>query len=79
MNNTDDEDLAAPTARSILFSKKDYDQYDCEQCRSEAGAFRTYMILCPDCGHKRCPQALNHRFQCTQSNETDQVGTLKPD
>lgn len=65
------------TKKSILFTEKDYEQYDCEQCRSDAKARRTYMILCPDCGNKRCPQAENHRFQCTKSNATDQVGTLK--
>lgn len=36
----------------------------------------TRMILCPDCGNKRCPKASNHRFDCTNSNEPDQVGTI---
>lgn len=31
------------------------------------------MILCPDCGNKRCPKALHHDCICTNSNETDQV------
>lgn len=34
------------------------------------------MMLCPDCGNKRCPRATNHRFVCTGSNALGQVGTL---
>lgn len=55
-----------------LFSEKDRKHYDCEQCRTDAGAFPFYMILCPDCGNKRCPQAINHRNKCTGSNEPNQ-------
>lgn len=35
------------------------------------------MILCPQCGNKRCPKAANHQFKCTASNEPGQVGELK--
>ncbi len=35
----------------------------------------TRMILCPDCGNKRCPKANNHTFACTNSNEPNQVGS----
>lgn len=38
----------------------------------------TRMILCPGCGNKRCPHALDHRYQCTKSNELGQVGRLRP-
>ena len=34
------------------------------------------MILCPDCGNKRCPKASNHRYQCTESNEPNQRGSI---
>lgn len=34
------------------------------------------MILCPDCGKKRCPKASNHRYDCTGSNETGQAGSI---
>jgi hypothetical protein len=30
------------------------------------------MILCPECGNKRCPKALHHDCICTRSNDTDQ-------
>ena len=33
------------------------------------------MILCPDCGNKRCPKATDHRLQCTNSNEPGQEGS----
>lgn len=35
----------------------------------------TKMILCPDCGNKRCPRATNHRNACTRSNEPGQEGS----
>jgi len=31
------------------------------------------MILCPECGNKRCPQASDHRLECTNSNDEGQV------
>ena len=34
----------------------------------------TRMILCPDCGNKRCPRAQDHRNECTGSNEPGQIG-----
>ena len=34
------------------------------------------MIVCPDCGNKRCPKASNHRHQCTGSNEPNQRGSI---
>ena len=51
--------------------------FDCEKCRSDAKAWARYMILCKDCGNKRCPQALDHRYKCSRSNDVGQVGELK--
>jgi DNA-directed RNA polymerase subunit RPC12/RpoP len=34
------------------------------------------MILCPECGNKRCPKASDHRLQCTDSNDVGQVGSV---
>ena len=34
------------------------------------------MIVCPDCGNKRCPKASNHRHKCTGSNEVGQYGSI---
>lgn len=36
-----------------------------------------YMIACPDCGNKRCPQGQDHLYMCTKSNDPVQVWTLK--
>lgn len=43
--------------------------YDCVQCCKDAGAIQRYMILCPECGNKRCNKASNHRYACTHSND----------
>jgi hypothetical protein len=36
------------------------------------------MIVCPDCGNKRCPKANDHRHACTGSNEPGQPGSAYP-
>lgn len=33
------------------------------------------MILCPECGNKRCPRATHHDNACTRSNAPGQVGS----
>ena len=33
------------------------------------------MILCGECGNKRCPHATDHRYTCTGSNEPRQTGS----
>ena len=33
------------------------------------------MILCPQCGNKRCPKATFHGNECTGSNEPGQLGS----
>jgi len=34
------------------------------------------MLLCPECGNKRCPKASDHELQCTGSNEPGQPGSV---
>ena len=34
------------------------------------------MILCGECGNKRCPKASDHLFDCTSSNESGQSGSV---
>ena len=34
------------------------------------------MIVCPDCGAKRCPKATHHDNACTGSNEPGQAGSV---
>jgi ribosomal protein L32 len=33
------------------------------------------MIVCSNCGNKRCPRATDHRLECTNSNEPGQKGS----
>jgi len=33
------------------------------------------MTLCPTCGNKRCPGAVDHDNQCSGSNEPGQPGS----
>jgi hypothetical protein len=33
------------------------------------------MIVCLQCGNKRCPHASDHRLKCTESNEPGQPGS----
>jgi len=49
----------------------------CETCRpnSISDWISMRMILCPDCGNKRCPKATNHLNKCTNSNEVGQKGS----
>lgn len=34
----------------------------------------TRMIVCPECGNKRCPKASDYRLACTGSNQPGQPG-----
>ena len=36
------------------------------------------MVLCPECGNKRCPRATDHNNDCTNSNEPGQPGNSYP-
>lgn len=47
------------------------DECPCANCNPAAW----WMILCPNCGNKRCPRASWHEYECTRSNEYGQVGT----
>lgn len=57
----------------------------CHRCiaenniRAENPFFRldqVQMILCLECGNKRCPKASDHRLACTKSNEVGQAGSV---
>lgn len=34
------------------------------------------MLLCPECGNKRCPKASDHDLLCTGSNKPGQKGSV---
>ena len=45
--------------------------YNCADSKTRM----TRMILCPECGNKRCPRASDHTNACTNSNEPGQEGS----
>ena len=60
--------------------KKDYcgNCYECLKNEKDENGLpkeATRMIVCPECGNKRCPKATDHNLACTHSNETGQVGS----
>lgn len=57
------------------------DRECCVMCFHKSGAksWERTMIVCPDCGNKRCPKATNHVNACTGSNEPGQSGSLYVD
>ncbi len=46
---------------------------ECRACTKENILPR--MIVCSECGNKRCPKANDHRNKCTNSNATGQAGS----
>lgn len=58
---------------------------NCENChRCLDGVRNAYgfpvaasrMIVCQQCGNKRCPHASDHRLKCTESNDPGQPGSM---
>lgn len=47
----------------------------CNQCIKASNRLAWHMVVCPDCGNKRCPKANDHRNACTNSNDTGQPGS----
>jgi DNA-directed RNA polymerase subunit RPC12/RpoP len=51
--------------------------YCCHSCfKLDGGFMLDRMILCPECGNKRCPKASDHKLDCTGSNEPNQPGSV---
>lgn len=48
----------------------------CHRCIRERGEVAMHMIVCPQCGNKRCPRASDHELACTNSNEPGQTGSV---
>ena len=52
-------------------------KYCCRLCFNKSGSLLLdRMILCSECGNKRCPKATNHELQCTDSNAPNQAGSV---
>ena len=46
-------------------------------CKNETGEYHLFrMVVCPECGSKRCPRATNHELECSGSNEPGQEGSI---
>lgn len=43
----------------------------CAACRPN----QLGMIVCAECGNKRCPKATDHELACTRSNRPGQIGS----
>lgn len=61
--------VGVPWASPLLLSQH------CGRCSAcDPGLSLSRIVLCQDCGNKRCPKALNHNRACSGSNEPGQVG-----
>ncbi len=49
----------------------------CHTCRPVTFS-DSRLVVCPECGNKRCPHANDHRNACTGSNEPGQEGSAYP-
>ncbi len=56
---------------------------DCRVCEIEEERSRpddeyvgSFMIVCPECGNKRCPKATWHVQECSHSNDSGQQGSV---
>lgn len=65
--------------KELVQEKPDCYCFNCLKDYTEPGSVFPYvstrMILCPDCGNKRCPHATDHLFSCTGSNNPGQTGS----
>jgi hypothetical protein len=48
----------------------------CHKCLKERDEVRAFMVVCPECGNKRCPKASDHDLSCTGSNKPGQSGSV---
>jgi hypothetical protein len=48
----------------------------CHNCIKARGEVALHMVVCRQCGNKRCPHATNHDLCCTGSNEPGQAGSV---
>ena len=61
------EALAQPAQEPVA-------KYCCHVCFDKSGqTFLDRMILCSECGNKRCPKATNHALPCTNNNNPLQL------
>jgi hypothetical protein len=73
-------DALAESRREVAALKavqEPVDRYCCHACfKASGGVMLDRMILCSECGNKRCPKASDHRLDCTSSNDPGQPGSI---
>lgn len=69
--------LVAFTTGEVCGCHRCNDQLDAVMGHGKDAFFPTHgMVICPDCGNKRCPKATFHVNLCTKSNEPGQKGSV---
>jgi hypothetical protein len=53
----------------------DKNKCNCWGCIEDRKESANFMVLCTECGNKRCPKANDHENKCTNSNEVGQKGS----
>jgi hypothetical protein len=52
----------------------------CRRCQTNASGINDRAlygyVVCSKCGNKRCPHATNHIYECTDSNDSGQPGSV---
>ena len=75
------EAKARSTVEAEVIKKNADDCNNCYECLKDKTTERGIpipfrrMIVCPECGNKRCPKATDHNLECTHSNESGQPGS----
>jgi hypothetical protein len=50
---------------------------DCSCLKCKPNEFPNLRFnVCPKCGNKRCPHASDHNYECTNSNDVGQTGSV---
>ena len=57
-----------------LMELRKLDEGDCGRCW-KCLPNHQFMIVCVECGNKRCPKAADHNNECTGSNDLGQPGS----
>ncbi len=65
------EDRRAQAVKSLREGK-----CGCHSCIAGRREIAYHMVVCGECGNKRCPRASNHALVCTNSNEPGQAGSI---
>lgn len=68
-------DEAGEPSATVIPESEFYKCTWCEVCNPSRVGVR--MVVCPNCGNKRCLHAYDHRNVCTNSNAVEQPGSAR--